>query len=63
MAHAWNACWVHALGGSNPPSSALSPASSFRGRGFLCLDALTGFYRGVVPCVVGVAFRTGGAAF
>lgn len=22
MAHAWNACWVHALGGSNPPSSA-----------------------------------------
>ena len=22
MAHAWKACWVHALGGSNPPSSA-----------------------------------------
>ena len=22
MAHAWNACWVNALGGSNPPSSA-----------------------------------------
>lgn len=22
MAHAWNACWVQALGGSNPPSSA-----------------------------------------
>ena len=23
MAHAWKACWVNALGGSNPPSSAL----------------------------------------
>ena len=22
MAHAWKACWVKALGGSNPPSSA-----------------------------------------
>ena len=22
MAHAWNACWVHALRGSNPLSSA-----------------------------------------
>src|SRR6187431_948350 len=22
MAHAWKACWVQALGGSNPPSSA-----------------------------------------
>lgn len=22
MAHAWNACWVNALGGSNPPFSA-----------------------------------------
>src|SRR5829696_6825918 len=22
MAHAWKACWVRALGGSNPPSSA-----------------------------------------
>ena len=30
MAHAWNACWVHALGGSNPPSSATGrpPVSS-----------------------------------
>ncbi len=26
MAHAWNACWVNALGGSNPPSSAVGPA-------------------------------------
>lgn len=25
MAHAWKACWVQALGGSNPPSSASSP--------------------------------------
>ena len=24
MAHAWKACWVQALGGSNPPSSAVS---------------------------------------
>ena len=24
MAHAWKACWVQALGGSNPPSSASS---------------------------------------
>ena len=23
MAHAWKACWVQALGGSNPPSSAV----------------------------------------
>ncbi|MEY2698053.1 MAG: hypothetical protein RL720_9 [Actinomycetota bacterium] len=23
MAHAWKACWVNALGGSNPPSSAI----------------------------------------
>ena len=23
MAHAWKACWVQALGGSNPPSSAI----------------------------------------
>lgn len=25
MAHAWNACWVNALGGSNPPFSAVGP--------------------------------------
>lgn len=25
MAHAWKACWVYALGGSNPPSSAVDP--------------------------------------
>ena len=25
MAHAWKACWVQALGGSNPPSSAIRP--------------------------------------
>ena len=30
MAHAWNACWVHALGGSNPPSSALQKASDLQ---------------------------------
>ena len=27
MAHAWKACWVQALGGSNPPSSAANPGT------------------------------------
>ena len=35
MAHAWKACWVQALGGSNPPSSATGPRDRFRFRGFL----------------------------
>lgn len=36
MAHAWNACWVHALGGSNPPSSAEHEAPGpVRSRGFV----------------------------
>ncbi len=30
MAHAWKACWVNALGGSNPPSSA--PVTSANGK-------------------------------
>ena len=34
MAHAWKACWVQALGGSNPPSSATGPRDRFRFRGF-----------------------------
>lgn len=34
MAHAWKACWVQALGGSNPPSSATTPGSE-RSRGFV----------------------------
>ncbi|SRR5690625_3103916 len=33
MAHAWKACWVHALGGSNPPSSAGRRARDLLGRG------------------------------
>ena len=37
MAHAWKACWVQALGGSNPPSSATGPRDRFRFRGFCCL--------------------------
>ena len=37
MAHAWKACWVQALGGSNPPSSATEPRDRFRFRGFCCL--------------------------
>src|SRR6476661_1511373 len=31
MAHAWNACWVNALGGSNPPFSAFGPGPLDRG--------------------------------
>ena len=38
MAHAWKACWVQALGGSNPPSSATGPRDRFRFRGFCCLQ-------------------------
>ena len=38
MAHAWKACWVQALGGSNPPSSATGPRDRFRFRGFRCLQ-------------------------
>ena len=34
MAHAWKACWVQALGGSNPPSSATGPRDSLEPRGF-----------------------------
>ena len=37
MAHAWKACWVQALGGSNPPSSATGPRDRFRFRGFCCV--------------------------
>ena len=40
MAHAWKACWVQALGGSNPPSSATGPRDRFRFRGFLEPGAL-----------------------
>lgn len=35
MAHAWNACWVHALGGSNPPSSASRSHRPLDETGFL----------------------------
>ena len=35
MAHAWKACWVQALGGSNPPSSATEPRNLPRFRGFV----------------------------
>ena len=38
MAHAWKACWVQALGGSNPPSSATGPRDRVRFRGFCCLQ-------------------------
>ena len=38
MAHAWKACWVQALGGSNPPSSATGPRDLLRFRGFCCLQ-------------------------
>ena len=38
MAHAWKACWVQALGGSNPPSSATNPGPS--GSGFFFMPYL-----------------------
>lgn len=63
MAHAWKACWVQALGGSNPPSSAIDrktveKSTVFR---FFCCglahgpgDALRGFGE-----VVAVGFTEG----
>ena len=39
MAHAWKACWVQALGGSNPPSSATQPRKLPRLRGFVACGA------------------------
>ena len=51
MAHAWKACWVQALGGSNPPSSATGPRDRFRFRGFCCL------WRRVLLLVVPLVFR------
>ena|GEM_PF-5581563 len=33
MAHAWKACWVKALGGSNPPSSAVGTTHHIVGTG------------------------------
>ena len=50
MAHAWKACWVQALGGSNPPSSATGPRDRFRFRGFCCL------WRRVLLLVVPLVF-------
>ena len=45
MAHAWKACWVKALGGSNPPFSAsnsleLEPQKGDSEREFLLLVQL-----------------------
>lgn len=37
MAHAWKACWVKALGGSNPPSSANGVRSSRQHGHRLCM--------------------------
>lgn len=34
MAHAWKACWVKALGGSNPPSSAKRVNEPSSAKGF-----------------------------
>ena len=39
------------------------PGFEFSRSGIFVFGVLTGFYCGVVPCVVGVAFRPGGAAF
>ncbi len=38
MAHAWNACWVNALGGSNPPSSALHTEHPGFTAGVFCIS-------------------------
>src|SRR5690554_241469 len=37
MAHAWKACWVNALGGSNPPSSASRRARDLQRCGWRAL--------------------------
>ena len=39
------------------------PGFEFSRSGIFVFGVLTGFYCGVVPCVVGVAFRPGGPAF
>src|SRR5688500_17138233 len=42
MAHAWNACWVNALGGSNPPFSATgNPVPIHSEPGFLLSSRLS----------------------
>ena len=41
MAHAWKACWVQALGGSNPPSSATTFPRNRNGSGDPCFQRST----------------------
>src|SRR3954452_8690022 len=43
MAHAWKACWVKALGGSNPPSSADAKRAHPQGGRVLHLLQCSGF--------------------
>src|SRR6185312_1052319 len=56
MAHAWNACWVHALGGSNPPSSADAKAAltwNDVGAAFVCPGYPVGIRRSCLAWTVG----------
>ena len=56
MAHAWKACWVNALGGSNPPSSATLTSETSKARPASC--------RGTGPLVsVVVSIGTGTGPF
>ena len=59
MAHAWKACWVQALGGSNPPSSATGPRNLLRFRGFVFPDVHVTADVGVC---LGVCARAGACA-
>ena len=59
MAHAWKACWVNALGGSNPSSSAAGPRPT-RSGAFACSHravparpAGSPYHRGVIFKAVG----------
>ena len=57
MAHAWKACWVNALTGSNPVSSAALARQKRRRPGPLHLGD-----RAVVSVSVSIAIRTGPSA-
>ncbi len=49
MAHAWKACWVQALGGSNPPSSAPVSPGITTIPGFFLFSEPSGRLRAGVP--------------
>jgi hypothetical protein len=55
MAHAWKACWVHALAGSNPASSALVSKGNRRPD----LTGEGGGFAAIVSVLVSVAICRG----